>query len=62
MKTLDILIKVLLVTLMLLSVIRMFFYHSTLEHFAVCWFLLIISGLSFLAYCKQSTKLNSSTK
>jgi len=57
MKTLDILIKVLLVTLMLLSVIRMFFYPSTLEHFAVCWFLLMGSGIGTLAYYKTSTKL-----
>jgi hypothetical protein len=58
MKTLDILIKVLLVTLMLLSVIRMFFYPSTLEHFAVCWFLLMSSGVGTLAYYKQSIKWN----
>ena len=57
MKTLDILIKVLLVTLMLLSVIQMFFYPSTLEHFTVCWFLLMGSGIGTLAYYKTSTKL-----
>ena len=62
MKTLDILIKVLLVTLMGLSVIRMFLYYSTIEHFAVCWFLLMGSGIGFVAYCKTSTKLNLSNK
>jgi hypothetical protein len=58
MKTLDILIKVLLVTLMLLSVIRMFFYPSTLEHFALCWTLLMLSGVGALIHVKtnQSTK------
>ena len=58
MKTLDILIKVLLVTLMLISVIQMFFYSSTLEHFTLCWTLLMLSGVGALIHVKtnQSTK------
>ena len=56
MKTLEILIKVLLVTLMLLSVIGMFWYSETLEQFTIYWVLLMISGVSSLLYNKQSTK------
>ncbi len=56
MKTLEILIKVLLVTLMLLSVIGMFWYSETLEQFTMYWVLLMISGLSYLLYNKQSIK------
>jgi len=56
MKTLDILFKVLLVTLMLLSVIGMFWYSETLEQFTIYWVLLMISGVSSLLYNKQSTK------
>jgi hypothetical protein len=56
MKTLDILIKVLLVTLMLLSVIGAFYYSETIEQFAMYWALLTISGVSALIYYKQSIK------
>jgi hypothetical protein len=56
MKTLDILIRVLLVTLMLLSVIGAFYYSETIEQFTMCWFLLMLSGVSALIYNKQSTK------
>jgi len=56
MKTLDILIKVLLVTLMLLSVIGAFYYSETIEQFAMYWALLMISGVSALIYYKQSIK------
>jgi hypothetical protein len=58
MKTLNTLINLLLVTLMLISVIQMFFYSSTLEHFALCWTLLMLSGVGALIHVKtnQSTK------
>jgi len=56
MKTLNISSQVLLIILMLLSVIQMFFYYSTIEHFAICWSLFLVSGTSFLILNKQSIK------
>lgn len=56
MKTLDILIKVLLITLMLLSVIGMFWHSETLEQFAMYWVLMMVCGVSSLYYYKITTK------
>jgi hypothetical protein len=48
MKTLDIIVRVLLITLMLLSVIGMFFYSDTIEQFTLYFVLLMISGIGSL--------------
>lgn len=56
MKTLEILTKVLLITLMLLSVIGMFWYSETLEQFTMYWVLMMVCGISSLYYYKITTK------
>ena len=56
MKTLEILTKVLLITLMLLSVIGMFWHSETLEQFAMYWVLMMVCGVSSLYYYKITTE------
>lgn len=56
MKTLEILTKVLLIILMLLSVIGMFWHSETLEQFAMYWVLMMVCGVSSLYYYKITTK------
>lgn len=56
MKTLEILTKILLITLMLLSVIGMFYYSESLEQFAMYWVLMMVCGVSSLYYYKITTK------
>ncbi len=52
MKILDIIFKMLLVILMLLSITGMFFYSETTEQFALYWLLLMVSGTGALIYSK----------
>ena len=58
MKILDLIVKTLLITLMLLSILGIFFYSDTMEQFTLYWVLLMVAGSGALTYAKINTYSN----
>jgi hypothetical protein len=58
MKILDRIVKTLLVSLMLLSIVGILFYSDTMEQFTLYWLLLMLSGSGTLTYIKMDSYSN----
>jgi hypothetical protein len=56
MKPLDIIFKILLVILMLLSLIGMLVYSKTMDQFILYWALMMIAGAGDIVHTKMITK------